>query len=389
MNRIRAWLMLIFAPLWRWKWLLLVLLLITGGYATFAVSDVFVHKLMPATLTSVIVVGPTTPYTEITHGWPLEYETRYVPLPGPPAAWAKGGSLDSFHHWRLVTNLALAIGVSLLLTYLAAWRFTTGQCWQFRLVDLLALTVVIAAVLGWGRRWETNYQVDRAYLDSLAIQGCHATWVGKSIWYLRPLRDLGVVSRESLFPLELDLGAPYDPNSFEAKPFGPEYWEERLLQETSDGRRLRHPVSAITVFGGLRSDEGMDALVRWAPRCERFEFHRKNEFTDRSIQQIVASWPMLTELTLHGPNLTSQSIQSLSSLQRLEKLRIDSYSRELTIADLRPLLESPALREVYVPFFLERQLTKEEKERFADRGIDIIGPISRRFQFPAKKGRLP
>lgn len=361
----RQWIATLFTPLWRWKWLLLVCLIITGGYGLTSVSQQASEIIFPPLPSGML--GKAFAYTRFGHGWPCEYVERRSTDDAWPSRWTIWSGVDSFHWGPLAVNLAVAAAVGVLLTYLVAWRFLRSYRWQFALSDLFALTILSAAFLGFARRLETNYQADQRYLQANASDCWDVQRDDAQMRHLRPLRDLGLLSDGTLYAVSIRHVRP----SFTL----PNDW---LLQEVNRGRCLRHPVASISIDDPSMRDDGIDALTQWAPSCSQVEIYGGPEFTDAGLRHAVTAWPRLQRLECGSPSLSAASLQSLAKLTELEHLLISDCSREVTPADLGCLDELPQLKRLSLPNFLYEQISPERRADWERRDIAVRNSL---YQF--------
>ncbi|PQO47964.1 hypothetical protein [Blastopirellula marina] len=381
MNQLRQWTWLILAPLWRWKWLLLVCLLITLGYGL--LSHGSISSSLPPTYPSSSYFSalpsfypssyPSASLADYTHGWPYEYERRTFVDSKFPQPWRIWTNVTNFEFRKLLANLAIAIGVSLAFTYLVAWRVSQASRWQFRIGDLLALTVVIAAPLGLARYLDSNFRADQEYARSIDADGWRFRVDRNSLWYARPLRDLGMVSDEASRLISISYSAPTGPNTSYPTPAqaDPKRAAAWLIAHADRGERIRQPIGTIDLERSVLNDRSIAALARWAPTSEELLVGGEAEFTDQATATIVAAWPRLTRLVLHSPQLTAASLRSITALSQLRDLELFEYSPHITPADLELLADMPNLHTLMVPHSLYVQITPQQHAAWEARSVNV------------------
>lgn len=354
------WIGIAISPLWRWKWLLLVCLLVTVGYA----------------LWSVVKANPNSFFTSdfiITHGWPFEYQVRTIDDNTGWRRWSIWSDITDFSPGAFFVNLSIAVGISVTLTYLAAWRF---QRRQFRLMDLLAATGVVGAILGYVLFVENRFQADQRLLGKVWNNYLESGPNRRTAdWRLRPFRDLGIISSDALYPTYIDcyidcgLEPARNPSA-----------NQVLIREANLGRQLRHPICSIRIEDESLTDAGIAALAQWAPTCEMLELHPDPALSDNATATIANAWPALKELKFGSPLLGQQSLDSLANLRQLERLALCDVSRELTPEDLHRLDRLPNLRLLGLPGFLFSQISPDEERYWRDQGVTVY---ESEFQYTA------
>ncbi|MCC9607413.1 hypothetical protein LOC68_12895 [Blastopirellula sp. JC732] len=360
-----------FTPLWRWKWLFLSLLIATVAYGIWSVEYTHTYKESGTIIAS--QAYRDTLWRQMSHGWPIYYGHRsFAAAETASKRWTIWSDWDMFYWGCLAADLAIAVVLSALLTYLVAWRFSLSGRWQFGLRDVLAATIVIAVPLGIVRSFENAYRADQNYLAGLRSYGFEwgKPWE-EMAWYQRPWQDLGLLSPAATSPQRLAFHSP--PAAVEnSSPANANFDLNQFLSaEVATGGRLQRPLSRFTLRNANLSDEGVVALTRWAPRNERLFLIGDNQFSDAAVATLVDAWPSLIWLTFGSEKLTRESIPALRRLKRLDSLDFTNCSHDLDFADLEPLAELPDLAVIRVPQRLFETLTPEEAEAWRRRGVVI------------------
>ncbi|PQO47965.1 hypothetical protein [Blastopirellula marina] len=367
MTKLRHWTTLFLAPLWRWKWLFLACLLVSVSYGLGSVAVELLEFNFFAASVSASGSTPSTPVI-LRQGWPLVYLERAADREFAFRCWPIWRDVQSLHADRLALNLAVALGLSLALTYLVAWRLAR---WQFRLGDVLVATLLLGGVLGHSLHVEANYQADNSDLERLTR---HHFDSDQSLisprWYLRPYRDLGLLSDRAAIPFDVECYADCGWDEVKCRKLNA---NRLLIREASNGRRLRSPLFELSITDMSLTDRGVAAMVRWAPSCEKLKLFPSDSFSDQSTALIAAAWPRLKEARLGSPQLTTASLQSLSQLRLAEKLAICDCSREVKPDDLQILARLPNLKLLGLPQVLFDQLTPEQQAEWKRRGV-ILHP---------------
>lgn len=367
MKSARQWLATLFTPLWRWKWLLLGCLIVSVSYGLCSVADELLQFNFFGGNFTASGSPPSSPIL-IQQGWPLVYLQRTSDQDVAYRCWPIWRDVQSLHADRLALNLAVALGVSLALTYLAAWRLDR---WQFRLGDVLVATLLLGGVLGHSLHVEANYQADKSDLERLTRHHFDSDqFLASPRWYLRPYRDLGLLSDGAAIPFDVECYADCGWDEVKCRKLNA---NRLLIREVSNGRRLRRPLYELSITDMSLTDRGVAALVRWAPSCEKLKLFPSDSFSDQSTALIAAAWPRLKEARLGSPQLTTASLQSLSQLRQAEKLAICDCSREVKPDDLQILARLPNLKLLGLPQFLLDQLTPEQQAEWKRRGV-ILHP---------------
>lgn len=361
-STLRSWTSLILGPLWRWKWLFLLCVVITGGYAIFsgvALRYPFGGNGFPR--------GLLMQKANYGHGWPFIFAQRFVMPTDTLGAWKIWSDVHTFALASLLWNLAIAIAVSLTATCLVAWRFSGLRRWQFRLGELLVATFLIAGLFGVARRLESDFQQDERYLTSQTISYWAAIRFGPPTWYVRPFCDLHLVSAEAVDGRALyDFGAPDDFN-------------QRIIQAVERGEKIRGRVSLLQITSNSLDDAGVAAIAAWAPRCEELELVGDNRFTDKAIVQIAQQLPKLRRLTLGSPNLTLESLPSLSRMPRLQFLTIHACSDAVSPAALNAIDGVTPLTRLEIPAHLYDQTGRKLITNTSGKSIYITPTLESLF----------
>ena len=106
------------------------------------------------------LIGLTMMRDRIEHGWPCTYLVRdervgdIDPVTGErqlTSLWSFRQDFMSLSLWRLVANFAITIVVVLVVALIFdRWRRRRRRIWQLTMVDLLALTAIVAVTTAYG-----------------------------------------------------------------------------------------------------------------------------------------------------------------------------------------------------------------------------------------------
>ncbi|MCC9607410.1 hypothetical protein LOC68_12910 [Blastopirellula sp. JC732] len=366
MTKLRQWTTFALAPLWRWKWLFLLCLAATLSYNLFAISDETSYN--PDQVANLSRLQPCPVARYASYGWPLHFERRMYSNVFSTSRRAIWTDVIWFSTWRGCVNVAVAIAISLLVTSIVAYRFASWRRWQFGIRDLGVLTIAIALLFAIGRHWESAYQVDRRYLESLQPHGIQ---VGRdyteSFWFRRPWRDAGLISSDAASPATLyfQLPSKHRPGSVDPD------MNQLLLDAAAQRRQIRHPIRWMSFQDVPLNDAGLAALGQIAPSSDRLHLTPSDDLTDQATATIVRAWPTLIDLKFGSPALTRQTLDTLQELPQLELLAIADCSGDVTPEDLQLLEELPHLRRLGLSESLLERMSPAQLRRWSDRGVEL------------------
>lgn len=355
MTRIRKCLTLILAPLWRWKWLLLVCLLATSLYACTAPREKKVQSAPP----SVSLVYRFW----LSQGWPRQYVHR-TSQNDDLSPWTPQTHIQSFELAPLLSNLALSVLLSLLVVYAWDWHCRqNGKPWRFNLKELLLITLLVACGVGVTVYGRNQFRAGEDYLNSLAATGWQP-FETTSIppWYLQPQYDCGLLGREKwshhtgvLWP---QVRSAPDING-------------TVIPMAARGEQLPPYVEEIRVMNSYLTDEGADAICAWAPNCRRIYLFGTSSLSSEGLTQFAKEMPRLELFLLFGDaTFSDESVKAISGMKNLRTLTMLDSQHQTSEKSLDHLKSLPNLQTVRLP--AHWQISQQAKEDFANRGVEIV-----------------
>lgn len=373
MTKLRHWTTLILAPLWRWRWLLLFCLLFTIGYSVFSSAEVRSCFDDDALATSILNLKTAN----FGHGWPFIFEQRWGDDQDSLETWLIWSNVQKFAVVPLLLNLAIAIGLSLAATYFVAWRYAGSQRWQFRLAELLVVTFFVAGLFGVARRLESNFQHDERYLADQTTWHWSVTRQGPPTWYLRPFCDLRLVSEEAAYGLVVRDSGPPVPIMKRLRVMNHGEFNQIMIQAAQHGEGILGRVTILSISSGPLDDDGVAAILDWAPDCSELKLAGDDLFTDKAVAEITERMPRMRSLTLGSPYLTKQALQSLSGMTQLEMLDVNECADSVSPEDLQTLGGCSRLADLAVPFDLFKKSYSKSITTPSNRNINLSPSLNK------------
>lgn len=355
------------------------------SYIGIGEATAFLLLFLPTVVYAVVSTQESSEFSawwgHYSQGWPLVYLERQVDN-ADKGAWRLWSGVMRFSPLMLAGNIAVAAVVALAVAYL--WHLHTAQhpWWQFSLKEVLCLITVSAVGLSYCC-WPVLQQRRE---DALAAQLEKMGWVlygnepAEPNWIMRPLVDLGVVSRGSFWRVravawkgrssDWAVDTPTDDNT-------PEDAIDALLDETARLlTRMKHCDEIHICSSGL-TDQGIRSLCTNWNGCRYADLSNSSRLTDVGLHQVVDNWTSLEELDLSGTAVSDQGILELARLPRLSRVSLVGMRRISIDGAAKLIQHCGALKCVEVSanwlheesFHLFRQLAEK-------RGIDVIA-ISR------------
>jgi hypothetical protein len=291
--------------------------------------------------------------TEYQHGWPARYAHR-EPYLGPPNAypweraspWKPWDRVLAFSWSAVLVNALAWIGILLCGALLTQWwRSRRRAIWQLRLVDLLGVVTLIAAIVGWCTHQRNQRNAERrlaAAAEGIDVIGAATPAWLPTKWQNRYRQEFGPVQYFSgdgatacQFPRLLVLQSP---------GAGREFGE--LL------RRMPQ-LEALDLFqGGFHQDDGhlsytcmrdfppmpnlrginlyetnvTNADLVWLSKCPRLECIdlTRVKISDTGLEHLTGL-TRLRVLSVASDGITDRGCQMLAQISSLEDLHLDSF----------------------------------------------------------------
>jgi hypothetical protein len=250
------------------------------------------------------------------HGWPWEYFDRFSydrhtisteeELESAPwlifRTWSFSDKEQSFSPVLLLLDIIVAIGIIFFVTFFIEWRRRRGlRIWQFTLLELFLLTLLVAVTCSW---WLSHYLHQQKEQELIA-----------------PIEQLEYVYVEK----------EYDGPVFLKKLIGLKYLQNFYLVTS---------ISYDDIFlednNPMENKIKFDALLTRIIKLQYLESLSitSNDFLDKHLiygiqinGQTTLALPnlkRLKHLTIYSDNITDQSVEFLEKLTQLEELDIQS-----------------------------------------------------------------
>lgn len=312
-------------------------------------------------------------------GWPLVYLERQVDTPDK-SAWLLWSGVIRFSPLMMAANIAVAAVVALAVAYL--WHFHTAQrpWWQFSLKEMLCLITVSAVALS----YFCLPVFQRRREEALAAQLEKMGWVlagnepVQPNWTMRPLVDLGIVSRDSFWRFRSLAWKGRTSESSEDTPTHNAREEaiDALLGETARLLARMKYCDEIHICSGALTDQGVGSLCTNWSGCRRADLSNSSHLTDVGLNQVVENWTNLEELDLSGTAVSDQGILELARLPRLSVLSLGGMDRISIDGTAKLVQHCGALKYLAVSADWLREESFQPFRQLAEkRGIDVI-PVS-------------
>jgi len=353
--------------LWIWyshKWFLLVCLGLTAAYGVASVvKEVECYEYL----------GPNgVPSTYFEHGWPMEYVSRYADWETGEtrgSRWRIYSGVHEFKYRPFLTNLSVALGLSLFLTHLWFFHCARHKPWQFSLRELLAAMLLVSLVPGVYLKHRSDFDRESAYLAELYEMGwaLYPDRYGLP-WYYRPLRDLGIAHEEDWALQQL---------SWTYRERDPDAKNINEILSVLSSRPLSY-VESVVIGDSELSDRGVMSLCEWAQNCSDLHVDNLNGpddardtgLSDREVAYIANRLPHLRRLAIWGAQITDEGVRSMATMRRLESLSIEDTWCRTTNPGLRPLVDLPRLEWLRIPDHW--RIDDATDQEAARRGIEIV-----------------
>ncbi len=263
-------------------------------------------------------------------GWPAVYLERQIDN-AEPSVWLLWLGVVRFSPLLMVVNIAVACVLALAAAFLWDSYTIRRAWWQMSLKEILCLITVSSLALSYlylpaFQRWRE---------DALAARLEKTGWVlfgnvpVEPNWIMRPLLDLGILSRDSLWRVRSVSWRGKTSCSAEdvpchVAPPRPEQAFAGLLDEAARLLKSLKYCDEIHICSGLLTDEGLRALSATWTDCVRADFGNSSRLTDLAVQHIVENWRDLEELDLSRTAISDHGLLILAGLPRLTDLSIAS-----------------------------------------------------------------
>ena len=317
-------------PLSRHRWVFLACLVATVAYAVLSLRH-----------------GSTEAYGHgflfYDHGWPNEYLEREVAETVWAGRWRLFTGVDEFLWLPLMVNLAVALGLSSLLTYLWSFHRRHHRPWQFSLKELLLTTLVVSLTLGLYFKLRNDYDEEVACLEELESVGFSPRYSSGYIpWYLQPVRDLGLTDDEDWSYRGVEWSYELDPIA-QAEDIN-----QQLAAQISEKRHMSF-LRSVVIDDPRLTDHSLELLCRWAPNCKDLDIMNCPKVTDEGIASVASRLTELKSLNIEGMAVNDAMIRHIATMEKLESLRLNDLSKASGKEYLKRLLKLPRLQLLAIP----------------------------------------
>ncbi len=252
-------------------------------------------------------------------GWPFRY---WISYPEPD-----GGENSTFRFSAIallynVSLAALVVACGVLYIHRRNRRIALGKVakGKITILDLLALTVLLAAPFGWWQRLEVQHHQE-SKLRRMVLEGGGMCLM--SAW------APGIVAPW--------IPAALSSNLLHIQSARIEYPESELISQLVDHREL----SSLRIGAG---DYELRLLDRLAANPHLHDLRISGRVIDGRVIQWIASNKRLESLNLMRTNVSAEALQSLSELPNLQRLNL--IHSEVKLSDLGTPKWSKTVREL-------------------------------------------
>jgi hypothetical protein len=303
-------------------------------------------------------------------GWPWPFLKTVTPSVWPPQN--QRTHVIYFSIWHLLGDFAL-FGTLLVIAAATLLRHRRRrQAWlRISLRELLLLTTVIAAVLGWWMHQYTHWSREQRTIARLTSEGANFDWPT----YLGPswANRLWPQSKLTIFHHVTSLNLSQYPN------------RGSIRQLQSDMTNLPHVRSLNLGFvraAPIRPDEAILTNVRGFSALDNVEsLHITGDATTDGLILGLGSMRSLKQFTLDGGQITDQALKSIARWKSLEQITItrNRYAKKsdgpnVTDTGIAHLSALPNLRLVW---FGNLNITDAALEDLSQMpNLDTIGILS-------------
>ena len=318
---------------WRHKWMLLACLLGTIAYALFSL-EADCPLPLPAQ------------DTVFWHGWPAVYMIRVSPFePGTwyGSRWHIYRDIREFYFTAFLGDIAVAVGISLAVTFLWYLHCRNKRPWQFSIREALLGFLIVGVVLSGFEMLRQEYDQETQFLRELETRGWLLRYCADSLpWYLRPLNDLDVISEDDWNYWEIEW-CPED-HKIDAGNIN------EILAELASSHPSLSLVHSVNIFDPSLNDQGVESLCKVAPYCTQLYLgDRLPEVTDRSVASIASHLRSLNVWSLRGAKISDEAVRCMAAMRSLNELYFDDKWKTTSGTGLNALLKLPYMHSLAVP----------------------------------------
>ncbi|NQT17242.1 MAG: hypothetical protein HQ582_31095 [Planctomycetes bacterium] len=263
--------------------------------------------------------------SNIEHGWPWVYLSRtavqwdYDDLAPPesaipwlnPSSWSFEADMRGFRPSILLADVLAALVLLSVVAVGVEWRRRRQhRFWQFSLGEMLVVTCLIAAGLGW---CQYNKQVleREKELAPPPPNVLGALVSGRTIDYVGPLWLRKLAGERNLQGLHRVTGV-----TWVGEPFGDEEFRRRV--EKLD---TLSSLESLSIYGPEITDEVLESLPR-LPQLRALALSSVS-ITDAGLAHVERLGD-LRDLYLTNTRITSAGLKHLRQLKRLDRLSLDN-----------------------------------------------------------------